>query len=593
MAYELTPGVPPLRASRATPIMLAGFGFGLLTLLIAVIDRIGAPGRLVAALAPAVALGSFALAGILARTMQMSRFFGSGLALPAAHAGLASAAVLLAMALPCLAPLQASSAQANEATALLAALVGGMALATCTVWPLLRANSANSLADLLAARFELRSFRLAIAGASACICALVLFAGFKLALNMFAAVAGLPVVLTAALLALVLACIALPGGIVGTLRVALIVGALSLVSLACGALYVLLAGPAGIFGATLGLALPPVSLPGLTQSAAQQMAAVFAEKSQLWLVLPAALGLALLPPMTLGAIAVADGRASTRAGVGTLLWSLLLLAGVFAILSVAGQLLAAQLTDTARSLPGLFAQGATEGLSFCGRSAASLSAAQAACTGAAGFSGTLRPQDVEASGLYVLLAFPRLIAASPALRALAATLAGTLGIALAATGLQGLATALGHDALLHNAKGVLTSARLAMTRLVMVIALACTVTGALLLPLDPRAAIGLAVSLSLALLLAPVVLALLPRASGLHALLGLFAGVAGFVSAILGRGGQSDFGVFASAGIVGASLALLVGVGCSLVARASPANQAAARALRQGALPALLHREGA
>ena len=83
-----------VRAGIDGRVAFAAAAFAMLAGLVALLDRVGAPSRLVAVLGPALALVGLSIVGAMVRTMRISRFYAGGRAVPPAYAGLAFACLL-------------------------------------------------------------------------------------------------------------------------------------------------------------------------------------------------------------------------------------------------------------------------------------------------------------------------------------------------------------------------------------------------------------------------------------------------------------------------------------------------------------------
>lgn len=528
------------RARHGLRIGFAALAFALAAAGLILADRSGAPERLIMTLALGLVLAGAALMGLIARTMQMSRFYAMRTNLAPVYAGLAGAALLFAMALPLLPGLHAPAAELAQARGLFAAALAGTALGALAVWPLLRATQAFSITDLLTARFPGWPFRLLTAGISGLVSALVAQSGFDIALR--AATDGTDIAPGAAapLLALALGCACVPGGLRGAFALPLTAGGFLLAALAGGVVFLTISGPGE----------PMAVVSGAMDDAGRELAQTLAAApAGLPMFAVSALGFAALPPLTQCGLACGSGGGARRAGFSVLAWCLPLFAA------------------------GLFL------------------AAYSAGHGAAPPPGGV---DVEAGGAWLLTAFASIAGASPALRGLSLATFAALGLALAAMGLQSFATAVGHDSLYRRGgKLVLTSARLAMTRLVMIGALIFMTLVGISGKFEPRAALGLAIALSAAAFAPMLALAYWQRASRAQAFSALAAGLGCFLVALAGQGLSLAYADLADAALVGLAGSLLTGLFLGLTSRARAANREAARGLRSGYLPALLQRPGA
>jgi cation/acetate symporter len=227
-------------------------------------------------------------------------------------------------------------------------------------------------------------------------------------------------------------------------------------------------------------------------------------------------------------------------------------------------------------------------VSICGQHASGPAQARAACAGAPGFSGLIRAGDVSATLDFLTFGLADIQALGGAWRAL--TFAGWYGasLALAAAGLQGLATAIGHDLFYRiRDRAVITSRRLATTRLALVGALVAICLVALHFDADPRAPLTLSLMLGATGLAPLLVLSFWPRATSFEALLALFAGLGGafyMADALMAEGAPLAEALGAGA-LAGAAAGVVVGLLVSLRPGAASAHGAEFRdrMLRTGA----------
>jgi cation/acetate symporter len=179
----------------------------------------------------------------------------------------------------------------------------------------------------------------------------------------------------------------------------------------------------------------------------------------------------------------------------------------------------------------------------------------------------LRPVDVSATLEFLTFGLAETQALGGAWRAL--TLAGWYGVslALAAAGLQGLATAIGHDLFYRiRDRAVITSRRLATTRLTLVSTLIALCVAAVRLDADPRLWLALSLLLCAAGLAPLLMLTFWPRAGSLEAVLALVAGlgVAAFTGDALLAEGVLPPDVIGMAALAGAAAGFTAGVVASL-----------------------------
>ena len=574
-------------ASGALPAVLGALAVGLAAALILVLDRIGMPERLVSTLACAVVLLGVSALGLQARTMQLSRFFAAARALPVGHAALAAGTLAFALMLPFVPGLPAPLPRPGEAGPLFIGLAGGLLVAAVFVAPLLRRSSAFSLTDLLAARFPNPLFRVAMAFTVAAISGLLALTGLRIAAPALMAGMGISPTQAIGVAGLGLILILVPAGFVGAQRAALLAGGCALAGFA--ALLVFMRA-----GAPGSLALDATGGRPAFDVFAGLRGFDVGEPSGVELALAAMLGCTTLPPLVQTGFAAATPRAARRAGLGTLLWTGLFAASSAAALGLAASIFAALLAQGAPP-PWLFEPGPAGAPSICAEAprvgANGLADALKACASRAGFAGQPRAGDIAVSGLYLLASLPRLLAVNPAARALTTAVVAALGLALAAAGIQGLACAVGYDALRGRlkAEGV-ASTRLALTRIVIIGAIAALCAASVATRLDAAIFEGLAVGLGAAMLTPVLILALWPRAGSGHALAALVTGGGAFVLATASSAPLEGFGQLAAGAIVGCCAALLAGFGLSFATHARPEAKAAASAFRRGEIAALRRR---
>ena len=188
-----------------------------------------------------------------------------------------------------------------------------------------------------------------------------------------------------------------------------------------------------------------------------------------------ALGITTLAPVLAASVATADGRSARRAGISALFWSVVIaLLAAAAIAASALSLARATAGQPPERLPQAIYQASERGLlSVCGYYVRGPSEAQRACA-AKGYARRrrsprrrkIRPID----GDFLLGALPPAAELGAASSGLIASALVALGLALATAGLQACATAFGHDAL-YRLRGEidLTSRRLAVNRVTLVI----------------------------------------------------------------------------------------------------------------------------
>jgi cation/acetate symporter len=538
--------------------------FALAIGLVALVDMVGAPARVVELLGPVVTLAGLATIGLMMQTMRMSRFYAGQRAMPPRYAGLAAAALASALLLPFLPPngnLQSASQAAPMA--IVVGLGAGFALAVCGSGPLLRKTGAFSIADLVAGRFPHSSARLLAAFVCATAAALVTLAGLDGAADGLVQIVGLS--REAALIAacFVVLAIAAPGG----------AGGLAWSAAAAGG--ALIAGLSGPFLAALG-GESSVPLPWLNDdlwSAAasrvsgwhgQSLSAIPA--SDLPIALAAALGVASLAPLLLPSITTSGAAMARRAGLGALIWLAIIVVGAMAAMAISTLALDELLVGRRpQSLASTAYQASSHGLlTLCGQMVSGPAAALEACR-AAGFSGALAPNDIRANGLYLLSAAPELRGLSVALSGLLAAGLVAISLTLAASGVQAFATAIAHDMLFRApASSALTSRRLAATRMCAILLVIVLSIASARHSLDARALIAFAIAISGATLAPLLAMTMWPRSNAADATRALAAGLIVFVAlALVGLWGGHHAFALAIASLAGFGSAMLAGLAFS------------------------------
>ena len=555
----------------------AGFAlaaFALVVLLVMLLDRVGAPARLVSLVPLCLGLAGLAVVGIMSRTMLVSLFYTGGRFVAPAGMAMALGAPVLAMALPLLPP---SQSQPGLAT-LMAGLAGGLVLAGFATGPMLRKSGAFSVAGLLAGRFPGTGLLLACTAIAAAVSFLLALAGLALATDTLAMATGLSRPRAVGILCVPLILIAVPGGLRGITR-------------AAGVAFGLVAGGIGVALALRLAAHEPLPLPvigdGPALMAALARIADWPGVAAPLVISPVlasalAIGLGCLPALVAGFSTLPRPGQARRAGLLALAATGLVLAGAFALVAYCVNGLDRDMIGRkADGLPAYaYALSARGLMPVCGQNVANPAEAAAACARLPGFGGLIRAPDLAPGGTAMLLgmAQPRQALDSVIVAGLAA-----LGLALAAGNLQALATLIAHDGL-HRARQsrALTSRRLAVARIVLIAACMSAAAIAATQALDPRLLAGVAV-LGSAALVAPVLLLVVwPLATSRDALVALAAGGLALIAQAGFLGGNADSA--AGAALAAAGCALAAGLVASLFHRDRSAGAGFLRALmRRGA----------
>jgi cation/acetate symporter len=549
------------RASIDGRVAFAVAAFALAAGLVALLDRVGVPERIVGILGPIFVLGGLAVVGLLLHSMRVSRFHAAGRAVPAPYAGLAFMALSTGLFLPFLPPVPGGA----SLTGLLTGFGLGYLLAALVTGPLLRKTGAFSLPDLLTARFPQLGLRLGAIAVVGAVAVLVTIAGYESAVRGLVNALAMPRGFACVLVAVILLLVVVPGGVSGVVWAA--------------------TGAAGILLASLLLPLAllilrgePLPLPGIGQRAlwddalAHMVAwhgatpAAFSSTGVL-LIAAIAIGVAALGPLLSPAMTCNDASAARRAGLSSLTWWLSLIAIVAATMAYSA--LAVENTfvgSAADALPAYAYRAAARGLlTICGQAAPGPEAALAACKAAAGYAGSLRPQDIVVSGGWLVAGLSELRGFSVAFSGLVAAGLIAVGVMLAASGIQVLGTAVGHD-MFYRVRDTtaLTSRRLAATRLTMTLAIIVLCGVLMQVTIYPAAMIGMAIVFSAAAVAPLMALALWPRVSAPAASLALLAGLCTAGGIIALGGDLPSIERLAASALAGCFVALLVGVATSL-----------------------------
>lgn len=560
------------RANLDARIAFVAASFLLAYAFTALLDRVGAPERFVGAAPAYFTVLGLATLGFLLHSMRVSVYYTASRAMPAAYAGFANAAIVIAMMLPFAARLAGRSWGLGTISGVFIGLaVGGFYLG-----PLLRKTGVFSISELLCARFPSAATRLGLIGAVALSSALLAVAGGLIAVEALVELTGANRVFAALLVGAASLVIAGPGGLSGVIWAA--------------------AAAAGV--ATLGFGWPIAAL-GLHGDLPEGLffgGSGWREAASLleaWRVTPApmtfdveigataaaALGVATLAPILAPAVTTADTTRARRAGYAAFFWTI-----VFALLAAAA--IAASTLSLARAtsgqpperLPEAVYRASGRGLiSICGYYARGPSEAQRACAAQGVAPGApLDAKDVRPiDGDYLLGALPQAADLGAAASGLLASAMVALGLALAAAGLQACATAFGHDAL-YRLRGEidLTSRRLAINRLTLVavstLGYVASVTGLV----TPGVLIAAALAVSAACVAPALGLAFWARAGDREAMAALCGGAIGLLSALLAAQAHR-IEVYALAALAGATLGLALGL---MSGFSSGAEKPAARA---------------
>ena len=520
-------------------------------LLVLVLDRIGAPASLILGLGCIAGFALLAVTGIAMRTMRISGYFAAGRSLPARHAALALGGMALALA-----QMQAPAAAGYGGLAASGtAIAGGLLLVALVLGPLLRKSGAFSLAGLLIGRFPGAVFRLAVLGLLALVAGFTGLAGLQTAASLLHLESGFAPGASLAVAGLVVALAILPSGLAGT--VWLMVAAAGCVA---GALVLSLAL---LYFQHMTLPLPLLGDQALLANGLAHLEDFTgAGAAELHGMAPA-FGFAVL--LTLSGLPVAGSSPgqALRAGLGGLIWSAALALAALAMVALSVQGLREMVGQQPDRLPdAAYAASARGELRLCGKSVSSPPTAQAACAAVAGFPGKLRAQDMVpalaglVSGL-VLMSNPPVAPGGLILAGLM-----VLQLAMAASSLQFLAGALAHEGFFRlRDRAALTSRRLALARLALLLAVSSAVTFCAHFAPDPRWLFQAGLGLAAALVAPLLALALWPLATARDAAFGLAVGVIALM--IRGPGMMAGYEDFSGSMLAIGALSFGTGIAAS------------------------------
>ena len=274
----------------------------------------------------------------------------------------------------------------------------------------------------------------------------------------------------------------------------------------------------------------------------------------------AMVGVAALAPLLCAPITARDGAAAMRGGVLTVAWSILLTALVSAALlwgtvtfsrAMAGQ-------RPERLPDGVYAASRAGIVEICGGFPSTPTAARIQCASSVDSTGRLPVSAIKPLGPLYLIGLSSAAGLGAAGTSLLAAGLLAIGLTVAAAGFLVCATALGHDLFYRvSDHGAQASRRLAVTRAILVgiVAVGAMLSGAR--DFDPKQLVGLALALSAAGIFPLVVLSLWRRALGPDAVVSLLTGL-GSAEAIL-FGGAPTLQALAFAAAIGAVMGTAAG----------------------------------
>jgi cation/acetate symporter len=532
--------------------LLLAFGFVIL------LDRVGAPERFVGAAAPWFTVLSLATLGFLLHSTRVSVYYLADRQVPGAYAGFANASIMIALLLP----FAARFAGHSWFPGVVGGVAIGLAGSSLLIGPLLRKSGAYSINGLFSARFGSVGPRIGLLMPVAAAAALLAMAGNLIAVEALVDITGAGRPLAAFSIAAASLVIAGPGGLNGAIWTAAAAGGVGLFGLV---------GPVATLARKGALPVAPFDSSANWSAAATLMSG--------WGVMPGpmrldvgiattlalAAGVAALAPSLSTCVATADTAAARRSGVAAMLW-MLVFAMLIGVSMAAAALFFAEGArgKTAENLPDAAYDASARGLvSICGAFPKTPSLAAIACSKTGpGLGKPLTPADMRpVDPQYLLGSLPAFANLGAAASGLLASGFIALGLALSAMGLHACAATLDHD-LIYRMRGgtVLSSRRLALTRLALI---AVAALGYLVCVLNFIAAgelIALALSISSACVAPSMFLMFWPRAGDREALAALFGGLVGLLGALAVAQTHRRMEIYGLAGMAGATLGLAAGI---------------------------------
>jgi cation/acetate symporter len=530
--------------------------YGLWLTLILILDRIGLPIQISFVLSMVFCLISMALMGLLVRTMRSSAFYVLNRRLGMWYGAMSMAGMVCALILPELINGGDTSLPAQAGAVLVGFFIFGLITA-----PLLRRTNALTPLDVIKARFPSAALTWLLIGASVLSSGLIAAAGFELTLDWLSTLYSFE-----------------------RINMAWCLGLMSVVCFAAG-------GQRAITWISLALfctIVPPLTLPLLvsTQSLAHLPLPIIADEAlwqkatqimQQWMshhdiwhwpaLILLAVGLSTLMPLTMSALAMrspATARgASWVAGVLSAGVIMLCAAGLAnSSLGLENQVV----NRSANDVPLVIYQASRAHLlSLCEQNPSSPALGYAMCN-RDGAHPNLSPDDLRVSPAGLMLAVPGL---TPSLLALSgiifAALTG-LALVLCAANIMACAVLLGQDFMRHtSAQPALTSKRLALTRLFMIITLVSVGVSVTQTSLDPTDLIAASFALSLSLYVPLYVLAFMWRVETSAALCATLSAVVIGAIMIVFQGTPSTWDGWASLSGVTSTSALCLGLIISFI----------------------------
>ena len=552
-ARAMRPGVGGRVAFAAATLFLAAA-------LVALLDRVGAPARLVSALAPAITLAALAIVGLTLQSMRVSAFLGADRRQGPVHVALGLAGLSLALVPP-----MAFPGSSGSGPALLVGLVVGVFLVGLGSGPLLRKSGAYSLSSLFGQRFASPRLRFGSALVVAAVGALIAFVGFEGAARGVEEHLGVTRFSASLIAGAVLLAVIVPGGLAGGSW-----------SAAGGGLALLAALLAPLAAHTMTGAPLPAPVIGDVGAWAAATARITrwsggVDAGSFWTgltILGAALGVAALAPLLSPMVACRRARLAAPAGLMGLLAATALVCALLIGMALAGLTLEARaIGRRPEALPAfMYAMSDLRLMTVCGEFVNTPRAAALACAKAPGFGGLLGAEHVWASGRALMERVPHVAGLSAFFVGLVGAGFIAVAVALAAAGAQTFSTAVGDDLFKRDGRAGLTSRRLAIARIIMILLTVYLAIRGAAAPQSLQNALSMALLLSAAALAPLMALCVWPRATETDALIAGGVGLAAcaLTAALAWRGGAFDLAVMCGGGVAGFVTALVAGVGVSL-----------------------------
>jgi cation/acetate symporter len=547
---------------------------------VALLDRVGAPERLVTVVSPYFTIIALAAIGFLLHSMRISFYYAAGRAVPACYAGFANAAIMIGLALPFVARLTNDPPPPGA----FAGFLAGVAALALLSGPILRKTGAFSLSDLLSTRFSHLAPRLGIIVATAASSALVAIAGYQTAVDALSGFTQTSRPFGAFVIGAAVLMIAGPGGLSGVIWTA--------------------SAAAGVMIAGFGWPILALWRAGVTPPAPGFDSQAFDDALVLidsWRTLPAASGLGLglatmlavalgvftLAPALAPAVTTPEAKAARRAGFANFGWTLLMSLMITATVGLSTlsitRLSIGQPPD--RLTDAIYAASARGFVKICGASVEGPAAARRVCAARGlGPGAPLRAEDLSASGEFLLGGLPQLAGLGGAASGLLASGFIALGLALASSGLQACATALGHEGVYRlRGETALTSRRLAITRFALTAVTAIGFATSSAGGLDSAYLVGVAFAISAACVAPVLALAFWPRARDRDAVVAQLVGLIALAGVIFVSDGALRFPTLVWAALAGFAAGLTGGILSSLSApQAAPESHAFVEKILRG-----------